>query len=56
MTCRTFDPQTANFTSHISVERTENATILNVPRNLDAFAVKEKPTFVDRVADFFSFS
>lgn len=56
MTCRTFDPQTASFNSHISVERTESATILNVPRSLDAFAVKEKPTFVGRLADFFSFS
>ncbi|WIM70904.1 hypothetical protein QP028_08180 [Corynebacterium suedekumii] len=56
MTCRTFDPRTAAFTNHVSVERTERATILNVPRELDAFAVQTKPTFGDRLARMFSFS
>ncbi|RNE48069.1 hypothetical protein C5L39_09290 [Corynebacterium alimapuense] len=56
MTCRTFNPRTVAFSDHVSVERTDRAVILNVPRQLDAFAVEGKPTLASRLAKLFSFS
>ncbi|NLA55301.1 MAG: hypothetical protein GX859_03225 [Corynebacterium humireducens] len=55
MTTREFNPRTAAFNPAIRVERTERATILSVPRNLDDFTRERRPSLLDRLAWMFYF-
>lgn len=55
MTTREFNPRTAAFNPAIRVERTERATVLAVPRNLDEFTRECRPSLLDRLAWMFYF-
>ena len=58
MTTREFNPRTlsgAAFNPAIRVERTERATVLAVPRNLDEFTRERRPSLLDRLAWMFYF-
>ncbi|GAB3696202.1 hypothetical protein [Corynebacterium nasicanis] len=49
MTTRAFNPRTVTLNAAIRVERTEQATILAVPRYLEDFAHARRPSLRERL-------